>query len=314
MSNFIFSANVTLPVFFVIIVGYLLRRQGMLNENFVKVSNTFNFKVTLPALIFHDLSTANIKETFDIGYILFCAAATSICFFLTWGGAKLLLKDKSLAGEFVQASFRGSAAVLGFAFIQNIYGKSEMASLMMIGAVPLYNIYSVLILTLEPDRKKRDKGRWKQVCREIVRNPIILAIFAGLAVSFLDIRFPVMVNKTIQYIAVMATPLALIGIGAGFEGKKVITKIKPTITAGMIKLLIQPLLFLPIAAWLGYQGEKMVALIVMLGSPTTASCYIMAKNMKHEGVLTSSIVVFTTLFASVTLTLLIFILRSFQLI
>ena len=78
MSNFLFSINVTIPIFLVMVIGYFLRRIGMLNENFVTVANKFNFKVTLPFLLFRDLSTVNIQEVFDLKYVLFCAIATSI--------------------------------------------------------------------------------------------------------------------------------------------------------------------------------------------------------------------------------------------
>ena len=104
--------------------------------------------------------------------------------------------------------------------------------------------------------------------------------------------------------------IALIGLGAGFEGKKALAKIKPTLWAAFIKLIAQAAIFIPIAAALGFQGEKMVALVVMLAAPATPSCYIMAKNMHNDGVLTASIVVATTLLASVTLTGWIFLLRT----
>ena len=147
MSNFLFSINVTIPIFLVMVLGYFLRRIGMLNDNFVTVANKFNFKVTLPFLLFRDLANVNIQEIFDIKYVLFCAIATSVCFWGVWGLAKLFIKDRSIIGAFTQASFRSSAAVMGLAFIQNIYGASAMGSLMIIGAVPLYNIYSVIVLT-----------------------------------------------------------------------------------------------------------------------------------------------------------------------
>ena len=157
MSNFLFSINVTIPIFLVMVIGYFLRRIGMLNENFVTVANKFNFKVTLPFLLFRDLSTVNIQEVFDLKYVLFCAIATSICFWSVYGLTKIFMKDKSMVGAFTQASFRSSAAVMGLAFIQNIYGQSTMGSLMIIGAVPLYNIYSVLVLTFEGDYPENER-------------------------------------------------------------------------------------------------------------------------------------------------------------
>lgn len=316
MENFIYSINVTIPIFLVMVLGWGLKQIGMLNDEFVTVANKFNFKVTLPFLLFRDISSVNIREVFDLKYVLFCAIASSVCFWVIWGGTKLFLKDRTMTGAFVQASFRSSAAVMGLAFIQNIYGQSAMGPLMIIGAVPLYNIYSVIVLTFEGnhDTDVDKAGKIKEACVNILKNPIILAIFAGLLVSLLGIQFPTLVNKTVANVAQMATPLALIALGAGFEGRKALTKIKPALAASLIKLVIQPAIFLPVAAALGYEGEKMIAIVIMLASPTTPSCYIMAKNMNNDGTLTASVVVLTTLLAAFTLTGWIFLLKTLGLI
>lgn len=316
MENFIYSVNVTFPIFLVMAIGYLLKQTGMLNDNFVTVANKFNFNVTLPFLLFRDISGVNIRAVFDLKYVLFCALASTVCFWMIWGGTRLFLKDKSMRGAFVQASFRSSAAVMGLAFIENIYGTSAMGPLMIVSAVPLYNIFSVIVLTFEgvhAENESRAK-KIKDACIGIAKNPIIWGIFAGLVVGLLGVNLPIIVNKTVNSMAQMATPLALLAIGAGFEGKKALAKLRPTIAAAFIKLVVQPLIFVPIAAWMGFSGEKMVAILIMLASPTTPSCYIMAKNMKNDGVLTASVVVATTLLAAFTLTGWIFLLKTIGLI
>lgn len=263
-------------------------------------------------MLFRDISGVDIRAIFDLKYVLFCALASTACFWLIWGGVKLFLKDKSMRGAFVQASFRSSAAVMGLAFIQNIYGSSAMGPLMIVGAVPLYNIYSVIVLTFEGNdaAEGRSTDKIKKACINILKNPIIIGIFLGMIAALLKIQFPTIMDKSINTVAQMATPLALIVIGAGFEGRKALAKIKPTIAASMIKLVVQPLIFLPVAAWLGFSGEKMIAILIMLASPTTPSCYIMAKSMKNDDVLTASIIVTTTLLAAFTLTFWIFVLRT----
>ena len=189
MENFIYSINVTMPIFLVMVIGYILKQIGMLNDNFVTVANKFNFKVTLPFMLFKDIAGVDIKAVFDIKYVLFCAIVSTICFWVVWGTAKLLVRDKTIRGAFVQSSFRGSAA-------------------------------------------------------------------------------------------------------------------------SMIKLVLQPLVFLPVAAWMGFSGEKMIAILIMLASPTTPSCYIMAKSMNNDEVLTASVIVTTTLMAAFTLTGWIFLLKT----
>lgn len=312
MENFIYSINVTMPIFLVMVIGYILKQIGMLNDNFVTVANKFNFKVTLPFMLFKDIAGVDIKAVFDIKYVLFCAIVSTICFWVVWGTAKLLVRDKTIRGSFVQSSFRGSAAVMGLAFIQNIYGSSAMGPLMIVSAVPLYNIFSVIVLTFEANDSTGidKKAKIRQAGINICKNPIILSILAGLIVGLLGIQFPTLVNKTVSNVAQMATPLALITIGAGFEGRKALAKIAPTMAASMIKLVLQPLVFLPVAAWMGFSGEKMIAILIMLASPTTPSCYIMAKSMNNDEVLTASVIVTTTLMAAFTLTGWIFLLKT----
>ena len=291
MENFIYSINVTMPIFLVMVIGYILKQIGMLNDNFVTVANKFNFKVTLPFMLFKDIAGVDIKAVFDIKY---------------------LVRDKTIRGAFVQSSFRGSAAVMGLAFIQNIYGSSAMGPLMIVSAVPLYNIFSVIVLTFEANDSTGidKKAKIRQAGINICKNPIILSILAGLIVGLLGIQFPTLVNKTVSNVAQMATPLALITIGAGFEGRKALAKIAPTMASSMIKLVLQPLVFLPVAAWMGFSGEKMIAILIMLASPTTPSCYIMAKSMNNDEVLTASVIVTTTLMAAFTLTGWIFLLKT----
>lgn len=313
MDNLIFSLNATIPVFLVMVTGYLFRQIKLLNDDFVKTLNAFNFKVTLPVLLFTDLAAADFYTAWDTRFVLYCFFVTLgsiICITLVASIFRKHAKEDYL-GEFIQASYRGSAAVLGMAFIQNIYGSSTMLPLMILATVPLYNVMAVLILSFTaPGSKGIDKASVKKSVRGILTNPIILGIAAGMLVSLSRIQIPTILDKTLHNFSVLATPLALIGLGAGFEGRKAIAKLKPTIAVTLIKLLVQPALFFPLAAWLGFRGDKMVAILIMLGAPTTVSCYIMAKNMKHEGTLTSSCVVSTTFFSAVSITFWLFVLKS----
>ena len=321
MEQLIFSLNATIPVFLVMVIGYLLKVFHVVDDHFIKVLNSFNFKVTLPILLFMDIAESDFYSVWDTKYVLFCFCTTFLFICAIWGGAALLYRDRTRLGELVQASYRSSAAVLGIAFIQSIYGTSGMAPLMIIGSVPLFNIAAVLVLSLTGPKASGqdhsgnpDKHAFKKSLMGIITNPIILGILFGLIASLLRISFPVMISKTLNNIAKLASPLALIGLGAGFEGRKALKALKPTAIASIIKLIILPAVFLPLAIYLGFAGEKLVAILIMLGSPTTPSSYIMAKNMGHEGTLTSSTVLATTFLSSITLTAWVFLLRYLGLI
>ncbi len=310
MEHLIFSLNATIPIFLVMFIGYLCKQCKLMKGDFIQSLNTLNYKLTLPALLFRDISQADFYSVWDTKYVLFCFLVTLFCICILWLGATFLCKDKTILGELVQASYRGSAAVLGIAFIQNIYGSSGMAPLMIIGTVPLYNIAAVVILSFTaPGMKGPDKAAIRKTCLDILKNPIILSILLGILCSLCRLNFPTILDKTLGNIASLATPLALIALGAAFEGKQAMSKLKPTLICLFIKLILQPAIFLFPAAVMGFRDEKMVAILIMLGAPTTASCYIMARNTGHEGVLTSSAVVTTTFFSSVTLTFWLYLLK-----
>lgn len=312
-ESLIFSLNSTMPLFFIMLLGYLLHRKQFLTDDFVAMANKFVFDVALPVQLFRDLATMDVRASFDAKYVLFCAAATTSSILVIWALAKLFLKEKHIVGEFVQACYRSSAAILGAAFIQNIYGTSGMSGLMILGSVPLYNIFAVIILTLESpalDAKSGMGEKIKNSLKGIVTNPILLGIAAGFVWSLLRLPMPTMANKTLSSLAGMTSPLALLAIGAGFKGREALGYLKPTAVATVTKLVILPAIFLPMAVHFGFTDQKLVALLVMLGSVTTPAGYVMAKQMGHEGTLTGSVCVTTTVFSALTLTFWVFWARS----
>lgn len=329
MDSFIYSLNATVPVFAVMILGYFLKQWNIIDDHFAQVSNKFVFKICLPCMVFQDLADTDIRHHFDLNYVGFCFFATLVSILAIWILTKRLMPDPHMTGAFVQGAYRSSAAILGVAFIQNIYGTSGMAPLMMIGSVPLYNIFAVVILTLESSHsinesaahssqsstaKTARKDQIKSACIGVAKNPIIIGIVLGLAASYLNLDFPNMVDKSIHNLAVLASPLALIAIGATFEGRKAFAKLKPTIVASCLKLVVLAGIFLPVTIWLGFRDQKLIAILIMLASPCTPTSYIMAKNMDGDDVLAASIVVTTTLFSSITLTAWIFLMRCLELI
>lgn len=314
MENLIFSLNATMPVFCMMVLGMVFKKMGLFTDQLAGGMNQFVFQIALPVLLFEDLAGTDFAEAWNGGFVAFCFGAT----LLGIGLASLLslrLKDKNLRGEFIQASYRSSAAILGIAFIKNIYGNAGMAPLMIIGSVPLYNIMAVVVLSFgRPGGGKPDRALLIQTVKGIFKNPIILGIAAGAAWSLLGLKQPAIMEKTIASLSALATPLGLMAMGASFDLKKAGQALKPALGAACIKLVGLTGLFLPAAIALGFRAEQLVAILVMSGSATTVSCYVMARNMGHEGVLTSSVVALTTCISAFTLTFWLYVLKMAGLI
>ena len=183
MENLIFSLNATVPVFLMMILGLVFKKIGWIDDVFASKMNKFVFMIPLPVLVFEDLATVDFSKVWDIKFVLFCFIVTLISITISFL-ISCLLGDKSIRGEFIQAAYRSSAALLGIAFIQNIYGNAGMAPLMIIGSVPLYNMMAVIVLSVfKPGQSGLDRTVVKKTIKGIVTNPILIGIVAGLVWS-----------------------------------------------------------------------------------------------------------------------------------
>lgn len=312
-SNLSFSLNATMPVFLTMCVGFFLHAVHLVDDAFADKLNNFVFKVGLPVLLFQNLAEADFFSVWDTRYVLFCFFATFLSIGLVSLAGKALVKDVPARGEFIQASYRSSAALLGAAYIENMYHTAGMAPLMIIGAVPLYNIAAVTVLSVTSEDNaggKADRAMIGKTAKKVLTNPIIDGILVGLVWSLLRIPLPSVPAKVVSNIAQTASPLGLVAMGASIDVKKIRGVLGPSLAAVFFKLVGLCALFLPAAIAMGFRTQKLTAILVMLGSPSTVTCFVMAKNMGHEGSLSSNAVMISTIASSFTLTLWIWLVRS----
>lgn len=306
LENLLFCLNATVPIFLLMVLGYFFKTTGIFTLELTKGINGFVFKVALPVLVYKELATADVKELWDTGFIIFCFLATLgsiiIGFLLS-----LLFKERQLRPEFIQSSFRSSAALLGVGIATNLYGSAGMTPLMIIGAVPLYNVAAVIMLTVGQGEGKITKPLIKKTLLGVVTNPIIIGIILGLIRSMIPIG--IILPKTVDSVSGLATPLGLMALGASFDINKAISKIVPTVLATFLKLVGFTIIWIPIAISLGYTHEKLIAVLIMTGSPTTVSSFVMAKQMGYDGMVSAGIVMLTTVLSAFTLTLWLYILK-----
>ena len=186
---------------------------------------------------------------------------------------------------------------------------------MIIGSVPLYNVMAVITLSLfAPGGGKLDTTKLIRTLKGIATNPIILGILTGMVWSLLHLPMPTILNTAVDNLGKTATPLGLMAMGGALKFGKAFARPKPLIACTFLKLVGYEAVFLPLTVLLGFSHDMLVAIIIMLGSATTVSCYIMAKNMKYDGDFTSGVVMTTTLLSSFTMTIWLYICKSLGLI
>ena len=314
-NDFLFSISATLPVFAVMVLGWLLRKTGFLTEGFCKIGNKLVFRLCLPAMLLRQMASMRPSDLVDGGFLLYAFTGTLLTVLLFWLLARLFLRDKTMVGAFAQGSFRGNTALLGTVLLESICGSRAYAPLIILAAVPVYNVLSVVILSLEAGGGgKLDRKRLTDALKGVARNPILWGILLGLPFGLFSLPMPAPADKVLSMLGNLASPLSLLVIGGTFQMQAALQKKIPTLWASFLKLVALPALLLPPAALLGFRADALVALLVLSGTPAAVSSYIMAENMGNDGVLANGIVAVTTLLSALSVTLWIFLLRTLNLI
>ena len=251
-NDFLFSINATLPVFAVMVLGFLLRKTGFLTEGFCKTANALMFKLCLPIMLLRQMAQMRPADLVDGGFLAYAFCSTLATVLAFWMLSRKVLRDKRLVGAFAQGSFRGNTALLGTVFLESICGSRTYAPLIILAAVPLYNVLSVVILSLEADGGSRlDKAHLLSALKGVAKNPILWGIFLGLPFALLALPIPTAADKALSMLGNLASPLSLLVIGAEFRWEAALQRKGPTFGASFLKLVVLPGLLIPLGALLG---------------------------------------------------------------
>lgn len=324
MENLLFAVKNVLPVFIVILLGIVLKQKKFLKDDFSVISNKIVFNVGLPAMIFNAIYNIDLSKDINPDILIFTIVGT-IAYFLILCMVSLVFNIRGPAmGAFVQGAMRSNFVIIGFPLILNLFGERGMskAAVVLAVAMPLYNIFAVFILT--STSKGMQKFNLIKVLAGVIKNPYIISVVAAFAFSFINKIFPdilflkVLVFdvplKTIGYLAMLTIPIALLDIGASFNFQKAFKGIKIAVFASFLKIIAAPVIFTYIAYVMGFRGDDLGVLYILFASPTAVSSYIMAKAMKSDADLASSIVVLTTLGSIATVFLGVLILKYINVI
>jgi predicted permease len=314
IDNFIFTINAVLPVFIMISLGYFFKRINLINENFISTANKFVYMAAITAYLFRSTAMTNFHEIMDLKFIFFIVAATLFCFLASWITAEFIFKNKTAVGTFVQGSFRGNFAFIGIPMAVSILGESGAvkASLVVMFVIPVYNILSVFILSIRSSKKK--KLKLERILLDVLKNPLIISIMAGIVFSLLNIRIPYLLDKPLASLGSISTPLALIVIGGSFSFRTAGKKFKPAILAAVLKTAVLPSIVIFFALLSGFKGGDLIIIFVMAAAPTAISSYVLSVIMDGDSDLAASIVIFSTIITAFTNTLGIYLFKNFGVI
>lgn len=320
MQDFLFALNRVLPIVLLILLGFSLKKIKLISKSTLDNLNKVCFRVFLPISLFKSVYSAESLSGFNFKLIGFIVTALIIIFVVALILVSILVKDNKQKGAVLQAMVRPNYAYIGIPLAVSIAGTEgeQIAALVALISIPIFNIFAVIALSLFVDGEKKSV---KQVLLKIAKNPlihgvligmlclVIRSIFINLDIDFrlTDISF---LYEAISKVAGAASPIALITLGGLFEFKE-IKRVGKELTATIIsRQVIIPLILFTVAYFLfDFNGAEYAVLIAVFGAPVAVSSAVMAKEMGSDEELANQIVVWTTISSSITIFLLIFIFR-----
>jgi len=314
LENIIFTANIVAPVFLIVVLGYVLKKIKIINENFVAVTSKFVFNVSLPVFIFMKLYNIDLSAVVDVSQIIYIYAGTLISFFIVWAFAIPFIKDGKNLSVFVQGAYRSNYAIVGLAIISNLFGDYGLgkATLILAFVLPLYNVLAVIILTV-PMRKIK-KQNLKGTFGEIILNPLIIAVIIALHFAYFKLELPSAISASGNFLSDVALPMALIGIGGSLNIENIKKASTLAFTSSAIKLIILPLVLTIGAYYSGFRNVDLGIMFVLFACPTAIVSFIMAEAMGCNSKLAGNIVVISTIGSVITISAAIILLKSVGLI
>ena len=314
MESFVFSVSAVSPIIIMVVIGYVLKKIGIVKEETAKILNKMVFRVFLPAMLFLNVYKIEDLSGIDFSYIAYAAAITIGIFLVSIPIVIQVTKKQERRGVILQAVFRSNYALIGLPLAESLFGEEGLAIASLLSAViiPIYNVLAVVSLSIFGTGN--EKPSVKKIVLNIVKNPLIQSVLLG--VAFLMIR-----KMFVQYgivfrlsdikpiytvlgnLSGVATPLALIALGAQFEFSAVSSLKKEIIFGTVMRILVVPAIGLGVAYFCfssSFNGAHFAAFIAAFATPVAVSSVPMAQEMNSDATLAGQIVVWSTIISAFT--------------
>ncbi len=295
-----------LPVFLLIVLGFILRRSLMRLDTQWHGLERLTYYVLFPTLLIQTLVQADLTSVpvAGVGGALFLSALVMslLCLAL-----QPLFSRLNIDGPAFTSIFQGATrwqTYVALAVSSNLFGQTglALASVAMVAIIPLVNVLSVWVLA---QYAAPDKPSLRTVVMTVVQNPLIWACAIGIAVNLAHLPLPKIWHDVADALGRSSLGIGLLVTGAGLQLQGLF---RPSLAASagvFLKLVLMPVLAVALALWFGISGSSLVIVAVCAAVPTSSSAYVMARQMGGDAPLLAQIITLQTIFAAVTMTVVI---------
>jgi malate permease and related proteins len=294
--------NTILPVFSIILLGYVLKQRGLILPAFMNPANQLVYYVALPAMLFVTLAKAPFQENFQMTAGICLLATLGLLIMVALVVSRFLGLPGGARATFIQASFHGNLGFLAYAIAYYALGPDHfprtliLSSFLMIGQ----NVLSVWVLTqLGTHDTERDHPRL-YLLRQTLQNPVIAAVVIGCVYSASGLPLPKALRQGLDILSGLALPMALLLIGASLSFGALQSRVRELVWIGFLKLICLPLAGYFLLRWTSVHESLMLPALILLAAPPATVSYVMAVELGGDTRLAAASVSVFTLVSAVT--------------
>lgn len=310
-SNLLLSLNVVFPIFFMMSVGYLIRKLNMVDDHSLTIMNKLVFRIFMAILLFVNVSKMDIEALVDVQnltlILLLYGIITSMVlfYFLIY---RKTISDINKVPVMIQGSYRANLILFGIPMATALYGENGagIISIAIAGAIPLFNVLAILIL----EGYANKNASKKKLVISVLKNPLIISCFLGIMFVVLGIKIPNLLLNPLISMGGVATPLAFIILGATLRFSSLIKNLKFIFVASFMKLIILPLVAIILGIKFGFVNEHLLTILGATGSPIAIASFIMVKEIGGDENLAAELIVSSSVLSIFTLFIWIFSLKT----
>ena len=296
------------PLYFYMATGAVLRKMKILKTEDLPKLNALLFRSFLFFSLFNNVRNANFSGADSGKLLLFGGASVFFLFALYMLVVPRIIKDYRQSSVAIQAMYRSNFVLLGMAYAEQLCGPENVGpvSLLVSIVVPMFNLLAVFTFEL----LRGGKVNIGKVLLKIIRNPLIIASALGALCALLNVRFPEYIDKPMKALGSAATPFAMVLVGASLTLTSLAKNKKLVLAVSAVRLILSPLLVVPLAVALGFRDAALVGLMAATAAPTAVASVAMSYELGGDGELAAQIVAATSLLSLVTMFLWVLALRG----
>lgn len=294
------------PIFFIIIFGYILQQKGLIKTQFIQEANRFIFLFSLPLLIFTGIMKSDVKDV-ALANILSVIIPTIATLCLAFLLAFALGLKKGTLGSFVQTSFHGNITYIGLAVLYYMLGEEGLkkGSILIAFLILVNNTLAIAILSWT---SQKHDNIWRSLV-SVVKTPLIIATLVGMFLFYFGIPVPKLLMKSMGILANIALPMALIIIGASMSVSTIKSSFRLSGLVTVMKLMVLPSLSFLFCYLYAIPLHDVLPGIILLATPTATTSFILANQLGGDTELASGVITLSTLLSPFTFTFWVYVVK-----